>query len=256
MIYIRTKHNSTFYLFRQALRLPSNEVTCFVSRGCFLFAILIQTFKRECMFGLSAREERILKRLSTPQKIQDFLDQLPINFEKKGDTEMSPRRVLREKKAHCIEGALLAAVAFWLHGEEPLLLDLRTLFYDDDHVVTLFKCNGYWGAVSKTNHAVLRYRDPIYKTIRELALSYFNECFLLSNGKKTLRTYSRPFNLKRFGTDWITSEESLTNISRALDRSPHFPLVPKKNERLLRPTDLFERRAGGIREWKKRDRRT
>jgi hypothetical protein len=210
------------------------------------------------MFGLSKAELAVLKKLSTPQKIQDYLDALPQNHEKSGDTYLSPRRVLREQKAHCIEGALFAAVALWLQGEEPLLLDLKTVDVDidPDHVVALYKKNGYWGAVSKTNHAVLRYRDPIYKTPRELALSYFHEYFLVSNGKKTLRSYSKPFSLKKFGTEWITAEEDLWHIAEALDTAVHFPLIPAGHARHLRPASLVERKAGNIPEWDKKDPRT
>lgn len=210
------------------------------------------------MLGLSADELAILKQLSTPQKIQDYLDGLPQNFEKNGETYLSPRRVLREQKAHCIEGALLAAVALWLQGERPLLLDLKTIDIeiDSDHVVALYKKNGYWGAISKTNHAVLRYRDPIYKTVRELALSYFHEYFLTTDGKKTLRSYSRPVSLKKFGIKWITSEEDLSHIAEALDTVTHFPLIPKGHEQYLRPASPVERKASGIPEWNKENLRT
>ena len=105
---------------------------------------------------------------------------------------MSPRRVLATRTAHCFEGALLAATVLWMQGEIPLLLDLATNAQDIDHVVALYKCNGYWGAISKTNHAVLRFRDPVYKTIRELALSYFHEYYLEATGEKTLISYSLP----------------------------------------------------------------
>ena len=107
------------------------------------------------MFGFNKEEMRILRSLDTPQKIQDFLETLRINFEPGGDTLMSPRVVLRERRAHCIEGALIAATALWMHGEKPLLLDLKALDIDYDHVVALYKKNGYWGAISKTNHAAL-----------------------------------------------------------------------------------------------------
>ncbi len=123
------------------------------------------------MFGLTKAEERVLRELNTPSKIQDFLNGLAINHEKKGETYLSPRRVLVERKAHCLEGALLAATALWIAGQKPLLMDLRTLENDDDHVVALYRTNGYWGAISKTNHSVLRFRDPIYRTLRELTLS-------------------------------------------------------------------------------------
>ena len=208
------------------------------------------------MFNLSKKELAVLKKLNTPQKIQDFLDTLPINFEKGGDTCLSPRRVLREKKAHCIEGALLAATALWIAGEQPLLLDFKTTPEDEDHVVALYKKNEYWGAISKTNHAVLRFRDPIYRTVRELALSYFHEYFMLETGKKTLKSYSSPFSLKPFGTKWITSEKNLWYIAKALDRSPHFPAIPKKNRALIRPISKLEQKAFRITEWTKKNPRT
>lgn len=205
-------------------------------------------------YGLAKDELAVLSRLSTPIKIQDYLDSLPINFEKRGETLMSPRRVLREKKAHCIEGALLAATALLLAGEQPLLLDLKTLPSDDEHVVALYKRNGRWGAISKTNHATVRFRDPIYKSARELAASYFHEYFLDSTGAKTLRSYSDPFNLKRLGTSWITAEEDLWNISDALDAVPHFELFPSANTRYLRKADSMERKAGALKEWSKKGR--
>ncbi|OGI22157.1 MAG: hypothetical protein A2808_04000 [Candidatus Moranbacteria bacterium RIFCSPHIGHO2_01_FULL_55_24] len=208
------------------------------------------------MFGFTQSESSALKRLSTPQKIQDFLDQLPLNHEKQGDTYMSPRRVLREEKAHCFEGALLAAAALSLQGRSALIMDLTSARGDDDHVIALFKENGYWGAISKTNHAVLRYRDPIYRTLRELALSYFHEYFLNTDGKKTLKSYSRPLDLLRFGEAWATAEEDLWDIALALDDLPHYALVPEANRRKLRPASWIEREAGEIVEWKKGDKRT
>lgn len=201
-------------------------------------------------FGLSSSEFTFLKKLSTPQKIQDYLDTLPFNFEKNGDTYMSPRRVLREKRAHCIEGAMLAATALWIQGKKPLLVDLKAHPGDMDHVIALFKQNGYWGAISKTNHGVLRFRDPIYKTVRELVLSYFHEYFLNTTGKKTLRGYSKPLNLKRFGTKWITAEEDVWIIADALDDSTHFPFIPTQNKKLIRAASNVEREAGSIIEWK------
>ncbi|MFA6463510.1 MAG: hypothetical protein WCV55_00715 [Candidatus Paceibacterota bacterium] len=202
------------------------------------------------MQKLSKKEQSFLKKLSSPSKIQDYLNTLPFNFEKKGETYMSPRRVLMQKKAHCFEGALLASLALWLQGSEPLILDLKTTPDDQDHVVALYKKNGYWGAVSKTNHAVLRFRDPIYKNIRELALSYFHEYFLNKNGKKTLISYSKPFNLKKFGTSWLTDEKELWHLVEALDNSPHFPIVPKINKKFIRKADKIERKAGSVTEWK------
>ncbi len=208
------------------------------------------------MFGLSAAEYRTLKKLNTPIKIQDFLDTFPINWEKNGETYMSPQRVLREKKMHCLEGALLAAAALWIGGEPPLVLDFQNKG-DDDHVIALYKRNGHWGAISKTNHVTLRYRDPVYKTIRELAMSYFHEYWRVKDGKKTFVAYSaRPFNLKQFGTTWITASEELQHIVDAIDEAPHEPVCPKKNFRWLRYADKMEMRAGKLIEWKKSDRRT
>ncbi len=165
---------------------------------------------------------------------------------------MSPRRVLKARRAHCLEGAMLAACALWFQGEKPLLLDLKTHKKDQEHVVALFKKNGYWGAISKTNHAVLRYRDPIYESVRELALSYFHEYFLNSNGQKTLESYSTPFDLSSLGDTWVTEESDLWHISKRLDRIRHFPIVPKKNKRYLRAASHVEREAGKITEWKKK----
>jgi len=198
------------------------------------------------------KEFAVFKKLNTPEKIQDFLDSLKINFEKTGDTSRSPLVVLQKREAHCIEGAVLAAAALWYHGEPPLLLDLKVAKGkgDHDHVVALFKQNGKWGAISKTNHAVLRYRDPIYQTLRELVLSYFHEYFL-DSGTKTLRTYSRPFSLLPFGNNWLTSVDSLWEINNALDDSPHFAIVEKNAITKLRLAHPLEREAGKIVEWKK-----
>lgn len=208
------------------------------------------------MFGLSKSEEAILRRLNTPEKIQDFIDRIPVNFEKHGDTHYSPRRVLHERKAHCVEGALLAAAALWFHGRPPLILDLKTILYDDEHVVALFKENGYWGAISKTNHAVVRWRDPIYRTVRELAASYFHEYFRDEDGIKTLASYSRPFDLRRFGHGWITAEHDWWELDDLLNATPHYPLVPPRNRRHIRRATTFERKVLNKREWREGDPRT
>lgn len=169
---------------------------------------------------------------------------------------MSVRRVLREKKAHCIEGALLAAAALMLHGQPPLLMDLRAKRPDEDHVVAVFKQNGFWGAISKTNHAVLRYRDPVYKTLRELALSYFHEWHWGTRGEKTLRSYSEPLNLKKVKADWLTDEKDLWALDRILNKLPHHNLVPKKNMRNLRPVSRYEYDAADNEEWSAKHPRT
>ncbi len=196
------------------------------------------------------KEFKIFQKLTTPEKVQDFLDTLPFNFEKNGETCRSPLETLKHKTAHCMEGAMLAASAFWYHGAPPLLMDLRALMKDDDHVVALFKYKGRFGAVSKTNHAVLRYRDPIYRDLRELALSYFHEYFL-DTGEKTLREYSAPFSLLRYDSSWLTSEKSLRPIADDLDRSKHFQLFSADVARRLRPASEAEIKAGKITEWRK-----
>src|SRR3989344_7615486 len=203
------------------------------------------------MFGLSKKELKILKKLSTPIKIQDFLDSLPVNWEKKGETYMSPRRSLKAKKMHCFEGALLAALALWLNGEKPLLMDFQNSG-DEDHVVALYKRNGFWGAISKTNHSTLRYRDPVYKTLRELALSYFHEYWRQKDGKKTLVAFStEPFDLRKYGKKWVTAEEELFSMVDDIDNAPHTQILPKKNKKFMRRADSMERRAGKMIEWKK-----
>lgn len=194
----------------------------------------------------SLEEERLFKKLTTPAKIQDFINTLSVNFEERGDTCMSPREVLKYKKAQCMEGSLLAAAILEFHGNQPLLLDLKSNQKDFDHVVALFKKNGYWGAISKTNHVVLRYREPVYKTIRELALSYFHEYFL-DDGKKTLLSYSKPFSLSRYKTKkWQIDAEPLWHIPEALDDSPHTPIVPKAQRALFRKADPIEIEAGKL----------
>lgn len=200
--------------------------------------------------GLNQSEWRRLKQLSRPADIQDFLNGLPFNFEKGGETHSSVRNTLKRGTAHCFEGALLAAVALWIHGRRPLLLDLVTIRPDLDHVVALFEEDGFLGAVSKTNHAVLRYREPIYRDARELVMSYFDEYFL-SNGKKTLRSFSEPFDLSNLGPDWITTEKNLATLAHALDHSPHTRILSKKQISNLRQADKLERQVSDITEWKK-----
>lgn len=208
--------------------------------------------------GLTSREYATLKKLSSPTKIQDFLDSLPMNWEKKGDTQRSPRCALEAKKAHCMEGALLAALALWIHGERPLIMNISARMGkgDDDHVVALYQRGNCYGAISKTNHATIRFRDPIYRTPRELALSYFHEWFMNTTGEKTLECYSRPLDLRRFGTGWITAKKDLWSIADALSILPHYYLVPKGNWRHVRKADSMELKAGRLVEWPKSNKRT
>ena len=200
--------------------------------------------------GLNEEEWKTLKRLSNPKKIQDFLNFLPFNFEERGETHCSVRYALKRGKAHCFEGALLAAAALWISGRRPLILDLVTLRPDFDHVVALFKEDGCWGAISKTNHRVLRYREPVYSSVRELVMSYFHEYFL-PDGKKTLRSFSRPFDLSTRGTTWITTKENLASLAHRLDRSEHIRILSPKQARNLRKADKIEIQTGKMVEYKK-----
>jgi hypothetical protein len=197
---------------------------------------------------LTKKELLIVKSLNTPLKIQKFLDTLPINWEKEAETYMSPRRLLQNKTAHCIEGAMFASLCLWYHGQKPLLLDLKS-FTGDDHVVALYKINNFWGAISKTNHVTLRFRDPVYKTVRELAISYYHEYFDTKNGKKILESFSEPFNLSKLKIDWITAEHELFEVAEKLDEIKHFPFVPKSQLKYLRKADKMELLAGKILEW-------
>lgn len=203
------------------------------------------------MYGLSSDELGILKPLKTPEHIQDFLDTIPTNFEENGDTCMSPRRVLQEKVAHCMEGAMLAALALRLIGQKPLVMDLKVEGEDDDHIVTLFRHGKHWGAISKTNHGTVRYRDPIYRTLRELALSYFHE-YTNEKGHKVLRLYSKPIDLSQFDTlGWMTDEQNVFYIPAAIDDAHHYDLITASQTKVLRPADAMERKLGEMLEWKR-----
>lgn len=202
---------------------------------------------------LSPSERRLFQKLSTPDKIQDYLDGLPINFEQHGETYFSPRRTIREGAAHCFEGALVAAAALAWHGQRPLLLDLQTTAADTDHVVALFKRGQYWGAISKTNHPVLRWRDPVYASVRELAMSYFHEYFLSPSGMKTLKAFSRPFDLLRYKPErWLIAEDDLHWLVERLDESPHVTVVGAGAvpSRVLRAASKLEIAASDLIEWR------
>jgi hypothetical protein len=190
-----------------------------------------------------------LKKLNTPGKIQDFLNSIPFNFERKGETCRTVERALYEKEAHCFEGALIAACALWINGERPLLLDLKASGGDMDHVMVLFIRDGHYGTISKTNHGVLRYREPIYKSVRELVMSVFHEYFLKS-GLKTLRSYSKPFDLSREKINWISGDRELFNLSHKLDKSPHQKILTPKMIKNLRKAEEIEIKMGEITDWK------
>jgi len=185
----------------------------------------------------------VLRRLDTPQKIQSFVYGLQQNFEVGRETCRAVRDVLRYRAAHCIEGAMLAAAALWVHGEPPLLMDMRAE-RDFDHVVALFRRHGRWGAISKTNGVFLRWRDPVYGSLRELAMSYFHE-YANRRDHKTLREYSVPFDLRRVDPAiWVTGAKGAWFVAEELDRIQHFRLVERRHLRTVTRRDPFERRAG------------
>jgi len=207
-------------------------------------------FARREDLGLSKAEFAVLRRLDSPQKAQAFLFGLRQNFEPHGDTCNSVREVLRSRRAHCIEGAMLAAAALWVHGEPPLLLDLRAV-RDYDHVVALFRRKGRWGAISKTNGATLRWRDPVYRSLRELALSYLHE-YCNRRDHKTLRAYSRPFDLRVLDPAlWVTAPKGAWQVAERLDGLTHYDLLSPAEERALVRRDPFERRIGTLLQYRR-----
>src|SRR3989338_289714 len=195
------------------------------------------------------KENALMRKLNTSAKVQDFLNRLPFNLEKKGETLKSPLLVIREGKAHCLEGALLGAYILSLHGFPPLILHLKATREDYDHVIAPFKVRGLCGALSKTNHAVLRYREPIYKNIRELAISYFHEYFL-NSGQKTLRQYSKPLNLDTLKKNWAVMKGNLWFIDKKLDKIKHYDIIPRVQIKKLRKADKVEIEAGKVVEYK------
>ncbi len=202
--------------------------------------------------GLTTEEGRTLRLLRTPQHVQKFVVGLHANFEEGGDTLRSVRGVLRHRRAHCIEAAFVAACALWLHGDPPLIVDM-TANGDSDHVIAVFRRNGCWGAVSKSNHVWLRWRDPVYRSLRELAMSYFHE--YTNRHRKTLRTYSVPVDLRRFPTEmWITNDEDCWDVGAALDDVRHYRLITPAQARRLTPRDATELRADDMVQYDSRDR--
>ncbi len=156
---------------------------------------------------------------------------------------MSAIRVLHERKAHCLEGAFFACACLKLNGQKPLLVNLKARKPDIDHALAIFRKNGYYGAISKGGHAVLTYRDPVYRSVRELVMSFFHEYFLFTNGTKMLIGYSKPLNLDRFGRKWMIGGEDLWDVAEKIYNLPVIPVVPRKNTRHLRAVPKRERRV-------------
>jgi hypothetical protein len=182
-------------------------------------------------FGFTASELRTLRALKSPAGIQRFLDELPYNL---SFTARSPQRVLCDRTASCLEGGIFAAAGLRVIGFPPLIFDLEAE-QDTDHVVAIFKVRGHWGAVAKSNFTGCRYREPVYRNLRELAMSYFNVYFNL-RGERTLRRYSRPVNLARFDhLNWMATQKPIWFIAEYLCEVPHSPLLtPAMEKRLTR----------------------
>ena len=196
-------------------------------------------------FGFSKHELRTFRSLKTPQKIQRFLDDLPYNLEPNGQTCRSPRRVLRDRTAHCAEGAMFGAAALRLLGFPPLILDLESV-RDVDHILAVFHLRGGWGAIAKSNFAGLRYREPVYRTLRELALSYFDDYYNYAR-ERSLRGYSRPVNLARFDRiEWMTREKDVWEVPTYLCEISHVPLLTEQQERHLTRLDRRSFLAGQV----------
>src|SRR5881296_4347074 len=193
-------------------------------------------------FGFTRRELRTLRALRTPLGVQRALDAMPYHL---ADTAWSPRRVLRTRTAHCLEGAIFAAAALRVLGFPPLLLDLEAV-QDTDHVITVYRLRGHWGAIAKSNFSGLRYREPVYRSVRELVMSYF-EGYINLRGERTLRAYSRPVNLARFDRShrgWMTSESDLWWIAEHLAGVPHMRLLTAQMTRNLSRVDRRSLDAG------------
>lgn len=188
-----------------------------------------------------AKELKFLKTLNTPYKIQKFLDSIPYHL---ADTSFSPRKVLRHRTAHCLEGAIFAAAALKINGYPPLIFDLEAK-NDTDHVIAVFKENGAWGAIASSNYPGCRFRAPIHRTLRELALSYFNDYFN-KRRERTLRNFStRPVNLNRFNKqNWMTAEEDIWFIAEYLLEIPHTKLLTPQMEKSLTRIDERSFKAG------------
>jgi hypothetical protein len=196
--------------------------------------------------GLDARERAALARLSTPQRIQAFVDALPVNHEIGGETVLSVREVLRQRRAHCIEAAFVAACALWVHGRPPLVMHMDCDPADWPHVVALFRRGRAWGAISKSNHIGLRFRDPVYSSLRELAMSYFHE-YTDRRGRRTLVSYSSAFDLRRLDPAmWVTAATQCWTAHDRLAALRHTPLLTARQRGGLSRLDPFERRIARV----------
>jgi hypothetical protein len=190
----------------------------------------------------TAAELRTLRALKTPAGIQRLIDRMPYHL---AGTSWSPRMVLRERTCHCLEGAIFGAAALRALGFPALVVDLEAE-NDTDHVIAVYNVRGHWGALAKSNYTGCRYREPVYRNIRELALSYFDVYFNL-RGERTLRRYSKPVDLSRFDQlNWMTAEKSVWFIAEYLCEIPHFPLLKPWMEKSLTRLDQRSFDAGTL----------
>ncbi len=192
--------------------------------------------------GFTPGELRALRALASPYGIQRALDRMAYHH---ASTAWSPRRVLREGTAHCLEGAVFAAAALRVLGFPPLLLDLEAV-QDTDHVLAVYRVRGHWGAIAKSNFAGLRYREPVYRGLRELVMSYFDG-YINLRGERTLRAFSRPVDLSGFDRTrpgWATTDGDLWWIAEHLVHVPHTRLLTPAMVRDLRRADRRSLQAG------------
>ncbi len=190
--------------------------------------------------ALTSAERKSLAKLSSPVKIQAHLDSIPYSTE---DRYRCPLSVLRDQRAHCYDGAVFAAAMLQRIGYPPLIVNLFA-YRDDEHLIAVFKCDGHWGAVAKSNFVGLRYREPIYRSLRELVVSYFEDYYNLE-GLRSLRSYTRPFNLDTVRlVDWRTHDAALTHIAKRLDALRRVPVLTPNMIAQLSPLDRRSYEAG------------
>jgi len=191
--------------------------------------------------ALTKPEHRILSGLTSTNRIQAFLDNLTYSPE---TGYRCPLRVIREKVAHCFDGALFGAAALRRLGHQPLVLYMIATSRDDDHLLAIYKRDGSWGAVAKSNFVGLRFREPVYRTLRELVMSYFESYYNVAR-EKTLRSYTVPLNLRTYDKqNWMVKDEPLERIAERLDEIRRFPLLTRRAVRGLSPVDERSYRAG------------
>jgi hypothetical protein len=186
--------------------------------------------------------QQVFRGLKSPIAIQAYLDSIPYKAE---ELDRSPLQVMSDGQAHCLDGGIFAALALWRIGFRPLIIDLvPEPGKDDDHVLAIFQVDGLWGALAKSNYAILRYREPVYRSLRELAMTYFEFFFSLQR-EKTLRGYTRPLDLSRF-TDpsWMWDEEGIKRISKRLYGLKPIPLISEKSATHLSLSDERSYKAG------------